>query len=277
MNTPPLPSSLVSVAWLADHRDQVVLLDASLVPPGSSAAVPDAFIPGALRFDFDAVVCDRTSPLPHMMPRPADFAAAAQGLGIDADSLVIVADHIGLFASPRAWWMFRAMGHDRVAVLDGGLPAWVAAGLPTGPRGVAKRVGNFTARPRPGWFCDADTVARLLEDPDVAVVDARSAGRFAGTEAEPRPGLRRGHMPGAVNLPFGALQQGGQMRPVAELRTAFAAVVGERRRLCFSCGSGVTACVLALGADLAGYEELVVYDGSWAEWGLPSDRPVVAT
>ncbi|MEU9039421.1 rhodanese-like domain-containing protein, partial [Streptomyces sp. NPDC048352] len=138
--------------------------------------------------------------------------------------------------------------------------------------------GSFTARPRAGLLVDSAAVSAALADPAAAVLDARTRERFAGTAPEPRPGLRGGHMPGALNLPFGELQgPDGRMRPARELRAAFEALAGERERLCFSCGSGVTACVLALGATLAGYEGLSVYDGSWSEWGLPSElRPVVA-
>lgn len=170
------------------------------------------------------------------------------------------------------------MGFDRAAVLAGGLPAWRAAGLPVdeGAPGAAAGPGDFTARPRPGLVVGADAVADELGDPGAVVFDARTRGRFAGTEPEPRAGLPGGHMPGAVNLPFGEIQDGGRMRSPAELRTAFSALAGGRERLYFSCGSGVTACVPALGAEPAGYRGPAVYDGSWSEWGLASgSRPVV--
>ena len=275
MTPTPLPGPLVSVDYLRAHLGEVVLLDVPFLPPGSSAPAAVEAIPGAQVFDYDKQICDPVSPLPHMMPTPAAFEAAVRALGIHKDSRIIVYDRVGTFASPRAWWMFKAMGHDAVAVLDGGLPAWRAAGLPTGAHGAPGRVGDFCVRPQPGRFCDADHVARLLDDPDAAVVDARSAGRFVGRDPEPRAGLRGGHMPGAYNLFFGEVQRGGQMRPVAELHARIQSTVGPRERLCFSCGSGVTACILALAAELAGYTDLTVYDGSWSEWGLPSSRPVV--
>ncbi|MDX3537168.1 sulfurtransferase [Streptomyces sp. MB09-01] len=274
----PLPGPLVGVDWLAGRLGAAgpVVLDASV---GAHRGA-ERRIPGARPFDLDGALSDHGAPAPHTMPGARAFAEAMRALGVrDADT-VVVYDGAGIYSSARAWWMLRAMGFDRVAVLDGGLPAWTAAGLPVEDTGPAYDgpPGSFTARPRPGLLVGGEAVAAALADPAAAVVDARTRGRFAGTAPEPRPGLRGGHMPGAVNLPFGELQdRDGLMRPAGELRAAFAEVVGGRDRLYFSCGSGVTACVLALGADLAGYEELAVYDGSWSEWGVPSPLRPVAT
>ncbi|MEU8772871.1 sulfurtransferase [Streptomyces sp. NPDC048606] len=252
----------------------LVLFDASV--GAHRARAPR--LPGARPFDLDGALSDHDAPAPHTMPGPDRFTAALRELGVHDTDTVVVYDAAGIYSSARAWWMLRAMGFDRAAVLDGGLPAWTAAGLPVEdrPAGYEGPPGSFTARPRPGLLVDADTVARALGDPAAAVLDARTPGRFAGTEPEPRPGLRGGHMPGAVNLPFGELRRpDGLMRPAAELRELFAAAAGDRERLYFSCGSGVTACVLALGATLAGHRDTAVYDGSWSEWGLPSPtRPV---
>ncbi|GAA3376793.1 sulfurtransferase [Streptomyces racemochromogenes] len=276
MPAPGLPGPLVGSGWLAERLGRVVVFDASV---GAHRGAP-VRIPGARPFDLDGALSDHAAAVPHTMPSPADFAEALCGLGVHDTDTVVVYDGAGIYSSARAWWMLRAMGFDRVAVLDGGLPAWVAAGLDVeagaaayeGPR------GSFTARPRSGLLVDAGTVADALSDPAAAVFDARSRERFAGTAPEPRPGLRGGHMPGAVNLPFGELQgPDGLMRPAGELRAAFGALAGDRERLLFSCGSGVTACVLALGATLAGYGRTAVYDGSWSEWGLPSQRRPVVT
>lgn len=236
-------------------------------------------IPGARRFDIDGAMSDDAVPLPHAMPGARRFTEGMRALGVDDTDTVVVYDAAGIYSSARAWWMLRAMGFDRVAVLDGGLPAWTAAGLPVeeadeAGRGV-ERAGDFTARPRDGMLVGSGAVVAALADPASAVLDARSRERFAGTGAEPRPGLRRGHMPGALNLPFGEIQREGRMLPDHELHASFGALAGERKRLVVSCGSGVTACVLALGAELAGYGEVSVYDGSWSEWGLPSELPVV--
>ncbi|GGT24301.1 MULTISPECIES: sulfurtransferase [Streptomyces] len=271
-----LPGPLVSADRLAARRaagEAVVLFDASVGAHRGAARR----IPGARPFDLDGDLSDHTSAVPHTMPGAPQFTEAMRALGVHDTDTVVVYDAQGVYSSARAWWMLRAMGFDRVAVLDGGLPAWTAAGHPVEPVPAAYDGprGDFTARPRPGLIVDADTVAAALADPAAAVLDARTRERYAGTAPEPRPGLRGGHMPGSASLPFGELQRdGGLMRPADELRTAFAAAAGERERLYFSCGSGVTACVLALGATLAGYGDLAVYDGSWSEWGLPSARPV---
>jgi thiosulfate/3-mercaptopyruvate sulfurtransferase len=279
--TPPgtdavgLPGPLVREDWVAGRlgEEGLVLFDASV--GARRGAAPR--IPGARPFDLDGELSDQASAVPHTMPGAREFTEVLRTLGVHDTDTVVVYDAQGVYSSARAWWMLRAMGFDRVAVLDGGLPAWTAAGHPVeaepaaydGPR------GTFTARPRPGLIVDAGTVAAALGDPRAAVLDARTRERYAGTAPEPRPGLRGGHIPGSVSLPFGELQRdGGLMRPANELRTAFEAAAGDREQLYFSCGSGVTACVLALGATLAGYRELAVYDGSWSEWGLPSERPV---
>ncbi|MFD3538709.1 sulfurtransferase [Streptomyces sp. NPDC058662] len=272
-----MPGPLVGVDWLAGRlrSSGLVVLDASV---GAHRGA-DHRIPGARPFDLDGALSDHDAPAPHTMPGPAAFTEAMRALGVDATSTVVVYDGAGVYSGPRAWWMLRAMGFDRAAVLDGGLPAWTAAGLPVEPAAPAYDGprGSFTARPRPGLLVDAADVTAALADPAAAVLDARTRGRFDGTEPEPRPGLRGGHMPGALNLPFGELLgPDGLMRPADELRDTFRALTGQRERLYFSCGSGVTACVLALGAELAGLGgRTAVYDGSWSEWGHPSPtRPV---
>ena len=274
-----LPTPLVTAEWLAAHLadPRVVVLDAHMQPPSAPASTaPVVQIPGARRFDFDKQICAPDTDLPHMLPTPELFTQAVQKLGINQQSLIVVYDRIGIFSAPRAWWMFRAMGHTQVAVLDGGLPAWQAAGLEVEPdRGYHGVTGNFVAQLQPGLFCDADTVATELVSGRRPVLDARSEARFKGQEPEPRAGLRAGHMPGAVNLPFGKLQHDGKMRDAGELKAAFAPLLAEGQAPIFSCGSGVTACVLALGAELAGYSDLTVYDGSWSEWGGDPARPVI--
>ena len=274
-----LPTPLVTAEWLAAHLadPRVVVLDAHMQPPSAPASTaPVVQIPGARRFDFDKQICAPDTDLPHMLPTPELFTQAVQKLGIHQQSLIVVYDRIGIFSAPRAWWMFRAMGHTQVAVLDGGLPAWQAAGLEVEPaQGYQSVTGNFVAQLQPGLFCDAVTVAQELVSGRRPVLDARSEARFKGQEPEPRAGLRAGHMPGAVNLPFGKLQHEGKMRSAGELKAAFAPLLAEGQAPIFSCGSGVTACILALGAELAGHTDLTVYDGSWSEWGGDPARPVI--
>lgn len=271
----PLPGPLVGADWLAGRLGEpgTVVFDASV---GAHRGAGRR-IPGARPFDLDGALSDHDAPAPHTMPGAAAFEDAIRALGVDDTDTVVVYDGAGVYSSARAWWMLRAMGFDRAAVLDGGLPAWTAAGLPVeecGPAYEGPR-GSFTARPRTGLLVDAGAVRAALADPSAVVLDARTRGRFTGTAPEPRAGLRGGHMPGAVNLPFGDLQRDGLMRPAAELRAAFTALTGNRGRLYFSCGSGVTACVLALGATLAGYESLAVYDGSWTDWAMRPELPAV--
>jgi thiosulfate/3-mercaptopyruvate sulfurtransferase len=271
----PLTGPLVGVGQLAEWlgRPDLVVLDASVGPHRGAGTT----VPGARAFDLDGVMSDRSVPLPHTMPGPDGFEREMRALGVNDRSTVVVYDAAGVYSSARAWWMLRAMGFDRVGVLDGGLPAWTGAGLPVQASApTAPPPGDFTARPRAGRIVASAAVLAALADDAAAVLDARSRERFAGLVEEPRPGLRRGHMPGAVNLPFTELlDDHGRLRPADDLAAIVSDRVGAPERLVFSCGSGVTACVLALGAELAGYRDLAVYDGSWSEWGLPSDLPVV--
>ncbi|MEZ0065206.1 thiosulfate/3-mercaptopyruvate sulfurtransferase [Streptacidiphilus sp. MAP12-20] len=275
-----LPGPLVTVDWLAERLDEpgLLVLDASV----GSHRRPVPAIPGAQLFDLDGSLSAPDSALPHTMPSPEQFERELRELGLNETGTVVVYDNAGVYSSARGWWMLRAMGFDAVAVLDGGLPAWSAAGLPQqeAPAQVA-RPGDFTAGPRPELIVDSAVVLAALSDPGAAVLDARAHDRFTGASPEPRPGLRGGHMPGAFSLPFTALlDDSGRFRPADELRALFADRFSPQpERLLFSCGSGVTACVLALGATLAGYARgsaLAVYDGSWSEWGLPSALPVVS-
>ena len=285
MSNAKITFPLVSVQWLADHLDleNLIILDASMKPVGitsNHAALEEpSCIKGARRFDFDQEIRDKNTNLPHMMPSADFFTEEMQKLGINKDSAIIVYDDVGVYSSPRAWWMFRAMGHGQVAVLDGGLPAWKKAGFEIGdqPDKTAEHRGNFVARPQDGLFCDSAHVLEALSDPRFAVLDARSNGRFNGTEPEPRAGLRPGHMPNSINLPYAHVVVDGFVLPATKLDSIFSKLVNKDKKLIFSCGSGVTACITALAAELAGYSNISVYDGSWSEWGLPSSGLPVET
>jgi thiosulfate/3-mercaptopyruvate sulfurtransferase len=281
MSTLKITNSLISVQTLKENlsAENLIILDASMKPVGKVAASTvetDVYIPGSLRFDFDNEIRDHNTSLPHMMPSAEFFTDEVRKMGINQDSAIVAYDRIGIYSSPRAWWMFRAMGHTQVAVLDGGLPAWIAAGFETVPqlREKPAQRGNFIAQPVADAFVDADDVMHALNDANYRVLDARSAGRFKGLEPEPREGLRPGHMPNAFNIPYTSVLENGMLKDDMSLRSMFEA--HKNKKMIFSCGSGATACVLALAAEQAGYQDLSVYDGSWSEWGLiSSGRPVV--
>jgi thiosulfate/3-mercaptopyruvate sulfurtransferase len=281
MSNLKLSNSLISVQFLKDHlhAQNLVILDASMKPVGKVAGPASetaAYIPGSLRFDFDNEIRDLNTPLPHMMPSAEFFTDEVQKMGINRESAIVVYDRVGIYSSPRAWWMFCAMGHTQVAVLDGGLPAWIAAGFETAAqlKENPTQRGNFIAQPVSGAFVNSDDVMHALNDTNYRVLDARSEGRFKGREPEPREGLKSGHMPNAFNIPYTSVLENGMLKDEMSLRSIFEAY--KNKKMIFSCGSGATACVLALAADQAGYHDLSVYDGSWSEWGLiSSNRPVV--
>ena len=278
-----LPASLVSVAWLREHLgdDDLVVFDASWHMPATGR---DGFeewkqehIPGSRFFDFDGRICDPQASLPHMMPDEGIFTREMRALGLNRDSRVVVYDAMGMFSSPRAWWMLRAMGCENLALLDGGLVAWDEADYPIEScREVPDyTAGDFEARFDAAQVADAGAVLAALEDDSVCVLDARPQPRFSGEAEEPRPGLRRGHMPGALNMPFPELFHHGLFRSKAELEEMLKPLVGDSRSSICSCGSGVTACIIAFALHYIGDDRVAVYDGSWCEWGLPGDLPVV--
>ncbi|HEX7784583.1 MAG TPA: 3-mercaptopyruvate sulfurtransferase [Methylomirabilota bacterium] len=277
-----LPDPLVTTGWLAAHLGEpdLKVVDATFYLPhlgrDARAEFEQAHIPGALFFDIDAVA-DHSIPLPHMLPEPAAFADAVGALGIGSGDRVVAYGGKGLIASARVWWTFRVFGHPRVAVLDGGFPRWRTEGRPVEagqPRPAPRR---FAATYDKDLVADLGRMRALLERRDAQIVDARSRGRFAATEPEIRPGLRGGHIPGSVNLPYGELfgADDDVMLPVDQVGDAFRrAGLDPARPVVTTCGSGVSAAVLALALYRLGRRDAAVYDGSWTEWGGRSDTPV---
>ncbi len=234
-------------------------------------------LPGAIRFDIDDV-CDPDSDLPHMLPTPRLFGEKVSALGISNRHHVVVYDVYGMQSAARVWWMFRVFGHERVSVLDGGLPKWRAEGRPLTDAEHSPVAASFEAGFVPDLVRDISAVRHTLESSGAQVVDVRSAGRFTAEEPEPRAGMRSGHMPGALSLPFTDLLEGPHRtyRSADDIRArVIGAGIDPDRRVVTSCGSGVTACAVALGLYLIGREDVAVYDGSWSEWGGRDDTPVV--
>lgn len=269
---------LVSVAWLAANMNaaDVVVLDASWHLPDAKrdgrADYDRRHIPGARFFDL-STLSDKSATSPHMLPPAPEFAAAMEQLGVASDDRIIVYDDSAIHTSARAWFMLRHYGAQQVAILDGGLAAWVADGRPVSDAPPPQRPARFDARvARPEAVV---TKEELLRGPGMAIADARSAERFAGTSPEPRPGLEPGHIPGSRNLPMSALYDAeGRFRPPHELRAAFNQHgVDPERPFIASCGSGVTANSLIFAARLLGNRDTRLYDGSWSEWGADPLTP----
>jgi thiosulfate/3-mercaptopyruvate sulfurtransferase len=266
---------LVSTDWLAENlgRPDLAICDCSFYlptdPRNARALFEAAHIPGARFFDIDAIK-DTTSSLPHMLPPAAEFEEMVGALGLSNASTIVFYDQLGLFSAARGWWMMRVFGHAKVAVLDGGLPKWraerreVDTGVPTPPAPA-----RFSAALHAEQLRDLGAMKTIVADRSAVILDARPAGRFAGTAPEPRLGLRGGHMPGAASLPHSELlEPDGTLRPVEVLRTRFLAAGADGTRpIVTTCGTGVTAAVLTLGLAVAGLPTGALYDGSWSEWG----------
>jgi thiosulfate/3-mercaptopyruvate sulfurtransferase len=276
--------ALVSTEWLAERlgAPDVKVADATWFLPtmgrDAKKEYREAHIPGAVYFDIDDIA-DSDDPLPHMLPDPAKFSSRVRKLGLGDGVRIVLYDNNRYSASARAWWMFRVFGHNDVAVLDGGLAKWQAERRPVDDVVITPREAHFTARQNHLLVRDLEQMrANLMSRRDL-VIDARTAGRFAGTEPEPRKGLRSGHIPGSVCVPYlDLIRPDGTLAPADVLRRRFAqagvGAPGDRRSIATSCGSGVTACTLALALYEIGMPEVSVYDGSWTEWGGRADTPV---
>ncbi|MFT7339476.1 MAG: thiosulfate/3-mercaptopyruvate sulfurtransferase [Marinobacter maritimus] len=276
---------LVTTDWLADNlaRKNLVLLDASMANViGREPIVYDlpVVIPGARKFDLEGSFCDLNSTLVHAFPGEDQFTRQARKLGINADSLVVVYDNQGIYSAPRAWWMFQSMGHENTFVLDGGLPKWLAEERETASSLAQEPAasGNITGTFKSGMVCGSGYVLKALNAGQITAVDARSPERFYGRAPEPREGVRRGHIPGSHNLPFAQVLNEHSFKSAEQLKLIFArAMPANNLQTVFSCGSGITACIILMAAVIAGNENNLLYDGSWADWGSNPALPVATS
>jgi len=275
-----MSAPLVSTAWLAGriNAPDVRVVDASWYLPNMNrdprAEYAAAHIPRALFFDIDDL-SDEKNPLPHMLAPAPKFASRMRKLGLGDGNMIVVYDSAGVYSSPRAWWMLRAMGHEDVVVLDGGLPKWRREGRPLEDMSAMPFARHFTARPNNALVRDFRQMKANLDSHGEQVIDARGIPRFKAIEPEPRPGTRGGHIPGSLNVPYTELTaEDGTLKPAEELRQIFAAHrVDLSRHSVTTCGSGITAAIVMLAMTVAGAHNIALYDGSWAEWGA-SDAPV---
>ncbi|MEO3991731.1 3-mercaptopyruvate sulfurtransferase [Pseudocitrobacter cyperus] len=274
-------SFFVAADWLAEHINdpEVQIIDARMAPPGQedrdmAAEYREGHLPDAIFFDIEAL-SDHTTPLPHMMPRPEAFAVAMRELGVCSDKHLVVYDEGNLFSAPRAWWMLRTFGAQKVSILAGGLAGWKRDGLLLEQGNVDMVEGEFEVKFNSQVIKRLTDVLLVSHEGTAQIVDARPAPRFNAEVDEPRPGLRRGHIPGAHNVPWGDLVFSGELKTVDELTEIFTrAGVSLKRPIVASCGSGVTAAVVVLALATLGATDVTLYDGAWSEWGARDDLPV---
>lgn len=274
-----VPSSLVSVDWLYQNlgNEKLVILFSSLQKAGAKSSTDsiDAFIPNAIEFDIKKDFSDPKAEFPNTFPTVHQFETQASNLGVHSDSCIVVYDNYGIYSSARVWWMFRTMGFSNIAVLNGGLLEWINAKHPTSSElNLSAKEGDFKAQLDLQKKVDYKEVLEVLGNQNYSIADARSESRFYGRTPEPRAGVRSGHIPGSTSMPYTSLMDGNKMKSQQELEDIIFPIFKDKKNVLFSCGTGITACVLGLGASVVGKYNFAIYDGSWTEWGSKEELPV---
>lgn len=274
-----VPNVIIDCNWLQEHLNHpnLIVLDATIpkVTAQSDKTTDDEYIPNARFFDIKKIFSDTDAEFPNTMTSAEDFELKAQALGIRNDHCIVVYDQLGIYSAPRAWWMFKVMGFENIAVLNGGLPEWKQHGFETINSTASDfPKGDFTVNPKEGSFVNAQFVLNSLKDNQYQILDARSNARFKGEAPEPRKGVKSGHIPSSHSLPYSSLLEGDMLKSIENLKELFQDSNKDQKPMIFSCGTGITACVLALGAEVSGYKNFKVYDGSWTEWGSLPNVPI---
>ena len=278
-------SPIVTTAWLEGnlHNKQVIILDASMKKVvGKKPIEYDSplFIPMSKRFDLESVFCNLASSQNNAFPTQEQFTQEAQKLGVNADSIVVLYDNQGIYSSPRAWWVFQAMGFKNAVVLDGGLPQWLLENRATVSALSDENTeqGNINGSYQSTLVCDSRYILENMTHDKLALIDARSAIRFSGETAEPRTGIRSGHIPNSLNLPFAEILENHRFKNSQQLGDIFSNILPNKSNdIVFTCGSGITACIIMLAAVIAGYPNTILYDGSWSDWGSDDTLPIEKT
>ena len=273
--------AIVSVDWLHSNlgNENLIILDCTIdkVTVKSSSSIIDAkqHIKGAFFFDIKNSFSDLNAAFPNTVLSPKEFEESAQKLGIHKDSCIVVYDDLGIYSSPRVWWMFQLMGFKNIAVLDGGFPAWKSKEYPTEkPQNNPFKKGGFTVNYQTEKIKFTNDVLSAIENKTILIADARSKGRFNATEPEPRIDVKGGHIPNSMSMPYSEIVENGMLKSEEDLKIFFNKINQKKKEFIFSCGTGITASVLALGAEVSGVRNYAVYDGSWTEWGSTVGLPI---